>query len=170
MHPGTLPANQAADNALEQRSAHLGLPPLSNTIAAPNRKDQTYTMQSNPLHIGSISFHYSGSKYIVTIKKDGTNYAINFETGKWLAGSTDMPGPSLTEAAKEDYTFLKPYKIDGSYGWQDEQTLRLKLRYIESPHTETITCHFSGNTLSADFEKSFDYSRNKMILTGEAEK
>jgi hypothetical protein len=35
-------------------------------------------------------------------------------------------------------------RIAGAYGWDDERTLRLVLRYIESPHTEILLCRFDG--------------------------
>jgi len=44
--------------------------------------------------------------------------------------------------------------VAGSYGWKDENTLELVLRYIESPHTETITCKFDKKNISLDFRYS----------------
>jgi len=169
MHPQALPANEAADAALDQKLAHLSLPPLVNKVEAPKVKDQTFVLQPNTLNIKSISFHTGNNECRVIIKKDTATYTLNFESGKWLPGKTDMQGPSLVAQAKEDFSFLKPYKVDGSCGWQDAQTLQLKLRYIESPHSETITCHFSGNKLAATVENSFEYGQHKTELTGEAE-
>jgi hypothetical protein len=51
---------------------------------------------------------------------------------------------------------LPPPKITSSYQWKNDTTLELKIRYIESPHTEIIVCHFDGNDLTADFGNSFD--------------
>jgi hypothetical protein len=79
-----------------------------------------------------------------------------------------MQGPSLLYGAKEDFSFLAPYKVDGSFGWQDPNTVLLKLRYIESPHSLNITCHFNGQHLNAIFENSFSYGGNKIELKGEA--
>jgi hypothetical protein len=38
-------------------------------------------------------------------------------------------------------------RVAGSYGWKDEGTLELMLRYIESPHHIKITCSFEGDTV-----------------------
>jgi len=169
MHPQALPANPAADAALAQKLAHLSLAPLANAVAAPKIKDQTFTLRPNPLNIKSIAFRNGDNKCTLILKKDSATYTLNFESGKWLPGKTDMQGPSLVQLAKEDFSFLKPYLVDGSFGWQDEQTLQLKLRYIESPHSETITCRFNGNKLAATVENSFEYGHHKMELVGEAE-
>jgi hypothetical protein len=40
------------------------------------------------------------------------------------------------------------------------------LKYIESPHTEKITCHVDGNTITADIENSFSYGSKKTTLKG----
>jgi hypothetical protein len=169
MHQQKLPANKVADKALEQKLTNLALPPLKNEVNAPQIKDQDFNIQPNPLGIKHIAIKAENGKYILTLKKDTGMYTFSFGNGQWLPGETDMQGPSLLEKAKEDFTFLKPYKIDGSCGWQDEHTLQLKLRYIESPHTEIITCHFTGNKLAATFERSFEYGHNKTELTGDTE-
>jgi len=76
-------------------------------------------------------------------------------------------GPALTGGMKEKTAFLYPAKFIASYTWKDGRTFQLVLRYIESPHTETLTCHFTGNKLELDIERSFDYGKNKVVLTGE---
>ena len=63
---------------------------------------------------------------------------------------------------------LYPAKIDGSYTWKDDNTLELILRYIESPHTETFTCHFDNGKLTMEVARSFDYGKNKTVIEAEA--
>jgi hypothetical protein len=43
------------------------------------------------------------------------------------------------------------------------------LKYIESPHTEKITCHLDGNNITADIENSFSYGSKKTTLKGIAQ-
>ena len=60
---------------------------------------------------------------------------------------------------------LFPAKVEGIYTWKDDSTLQLTLRYIESPHTEYITCNFNGNTLNLSDDYSFDYDgKGKTIM------
>ncbi len=78
-----------------------------------------------------------------------------------------MPGPSLVSNAIENNSMIFPAKIACSYTWKDSNTLQLILRYIESPHTATFTCHFKGNQLSMNLAKSLDYGKNTTKLKGE---
>jgi len=167
LQTGTLPADKASDEALSQHLAALSLPPLgvgSQTIPLVNK---TYTVKPNSLHINSITLRYDHSVYKVGLRIDTTLYNLNFALGEWLPGETAMPGPSLLNGAKEDFSILQPYKIDCSFAPSAaDGSLQFKIRYIESPHTETITCHLNGNTLNATVEYSFNYGRNKIELTG----
>jgi CubicO group peptidase (beta-lactamase class C family) len=168
MQPKALPANAAADDKLFKHLAALSLPPAPGAINSTNGTfNKTYTVKSNVLNIRSIAFSSTNGVCRVILKKDSATYTLNFANGKWLAGQTDMQGPGLVTAAREDFSILVPYKVVGSYGWNDSRDLQLKLRYIESPHTETITCHFNGKELNADVEYSFNYGKNKVVLHGE---
>ncbi len=168
---GALPANKVAAAQLKQHLAELDLPALANTggktyIAAISGK--TFMLQPNDLNIKSIFFNDGGKSCQVALKKDTATYYFSFSTGKWLINKTNMQGPSLLLQAKEDFSALPPYAIADSYNWPDEHTLQLKIRYIESPHSEMITCHFSGNTITATVEYSFNYGSKKIELKGEA--
>ncbi|MBB6108724.1 CubicO group peptidase, beta-lactamase class C family [Mucilaginibacter lappiensis] len=168
MHPKALPLDKANDVKLDKHLAALSLPPATNTGNNTNSNfTKTFSIQPNDLHISSITFNMTNNVCHVTLKKDSASYILNFETGKWLPGKTDMQGPGLVTGGREDFSLLVPYNVEGSYGWNDSQTLQLKLRYIESPHTETITCHFNDQQLNADVEYSFNYGRNKLVLHGE---
>ena len=72
-----------------------------------------------------------------------------------------------TAGMLENNKMIYPAKINGAYTWKDSNTLELVLRYIESPHTETFTCHFNGNKLTIDAARSFDYGRTKTMIEAE---
>ena len=91
-------------------------------------------------------------------------YSFDFASGKWHDGTTNKPGPSLTALAIENRSMLYPAKTEGSYTWKDDSTLQLVLRYIESPHTEYMTCYFNDNTLEFCDEGSFSYGKNKVVI------
>jgi len=50
---------------------------------------------------------------------------------------------------------LPPLRVAGAYGWDDAWTLRLVLRYIESPHTETLVSRFDGDEVEVTVTWSF---------------
>jgi len=170
MHDGVLPSDKADDGKLEQKLSSLALPPPSKTLYTPGVKadGKTYTMQANEKKIQSVAFTWVGASLNLTIQNDTATYNIGFGDGKWEAGNTTMMGPYLVAAAKNVYAGLPALKIAGSYDWVDDHTLELTLRYIESPHTARMVCHFDGNKLSLDYYRSFEYGARKVTLTGEA--
>jgi len=61
-------------------------------------------------------------------------------------------------------------RVAGRYSWIDGNTLQLVLRYIESPHTQTVICHFDEKGLSAEISNSFDWGGKKLAITGQQAK
>jgi CubicO group peptidase (beta-lactamase class C family) len=169
MQPTALPANADGDAALETHLADLSLPPLTNPVSEVNLKgfdQKTFAFQANKLNIKSVSFKFNGQGCELSLQKEDISYAINFGSNKWTPGETAMLGPSLLNGAKEDFSLLQPAKVEGSYRWKDYNTIEFKLRYIESPHSETITCHLNGTQADATVEYSFQYGKNKIELKG----
>jgi len=166
MHPTALAANGDADALLNKHLANLALPPLPAALIGPGGElpDKNFSLKTNPLGVGSIKFNFRHDTCQLYLSVGSGIDKMSFGAGKWQEGLTSWPGPSLLNGAKEDFSFLAPYKVDGSYTWSDASTLVLKLRYIESPHSETITCHFNGDKLSATVEYSFTYGQNKIKL------
>ncbi|MDO3625289.1 serine hydrolase [Mucilaginibacter sp. BT774] len=166
MHPKALPLDQSAEKNLKEHLAVLSLPPLSNNTDAGIPLSKTFTIDKNDLKIKAISLKSDGKTCDFTLNVDTSRYTFKLASGKWLPGETKMQGPYLLLNGKEDFSILSPYKVEGSYGWKDNNTLQLKLRYIESPHTEIITLHFNDRQLNADVEYSFNYGSKKIGLHG----
>src|SRR5206468_7337971 len=145
MHQDKLPNDKNADATLQQKLASLALPiphdPTSASIKNINGK--TFSIEPNDKHIQTMSFDFKNGICTVKTKTDTANYNLNFGSGKWQIGETTMHGPYLINAANSQKG-LPPFKIAGDYTWKDENTLELVLRYIESPHTETMLCHLNG--------------------------
>jgi hypothetical protein len=174
MQPSALSENPAADAELKTDLASLNLPALASKVASGryNFDGKVFTFKPNALNIQSISFLPSDKKannpngYLIRLKKNSMIYDLWAFDGKWLTTTTQMLGPSLLNGAKEDVSFLSPAIVSTSYAWVDINTLKLKIRYIESPHSEIITCHFNNNQLTATVEYSFNYGKNKVTLDG----
>jgi CubicO group peptidase (beta-lactamase class C family) len=168
MHSGKLPDDKTSDALLQQKAASLALtlPAKSNSSFADSLNGKTYTLSNNALHLQNISFSFSDNHLSVGLQSANNVDHFDFGNGLWQEGFTTKPGPSLTGAAFELRSMLFPAKIAGTYSWLNDHTLQLKLRYIESPHTETFTCHFDGTSITLDEEKSFDYGSKKIMLKG----
>ncbi|WP_143822365.1 serine hydrolase domain-containing protein [Mucilaginibacter pedocola] len=165
MQPKPLPANASADKNLDTHLANLKLAPLSGSDKG--TFNQNFTVKPNLLNIKAIGINIKDGICHISLKKDAETYNLDFATGKWLPGETAMQGPGIVNGAKEDFSILQPYKIVGSYAFTEGKELQLKLRYIESPHTETIICKFDGKNLTADVGFSYTYGKDHITLQGE---
>ncbi|HUQ67430.1 MAG TPA: serine hydrolase [Flavitalea sp.] len=151
---------------VQLRSLALPVPGNSNTsdmVSVINGKN--FVMQPNDKNIESVSFQFSDNLYTVNIKSDTAAHSILFAPAKWHEGETTRQGPYLVSSAKNKLQGLPPFKVAGEYNWRDENKLELILRYIESPHTETLVCYFDDNKLKIEIKNSI--STQPVTLTGE---
>ena len=160
-----------ADARLKKQLSALSLPPLEAKASAadvsPNGK--TYALQTNDRNLRSIGLSFNAGSWKMTIKDDKGSWPFVFGDGTWTRGTTTRPGPTLTSRAVNDQAGLPPFQVAGSYHWVDENTLQFVLRYIESPHRETLVCHFDGDNVKIEDSYSFDFTKAPVVLTGTAQ-
>jgi hypothetical protein len=94
-----------------------------------------------------VSFKFNEGRCEATFEYDNATHLIPMGAGAWVLSETARPGPNFVAGAKDTLKGLPPFKIAAAYGWKDNNTLELTLRYIESPHTETILATFDGEHL-----------------------
>jgi hypothetical protein len=163
-----LAANETLSANLQKRLSSLALPvPASNATStiASALSGKTFTMEQNKNEVKSLSLNFANGSCLVTMNTDTATFRIGFAKDNWQRGTTTKAGPYLLARAKARLKGLPPFKIAGHYSWIDNNTIELTLRYIESPHTEKITCHFNQNKISVDFESSIN--KTKETITGE---
>jgi hypothetical protein len=125
---------------------------------------KTYSLGTNEKH--SITFQFPDNTCKVSMMIDTARYNFSFGSGKWINGVTTIHGPNLLLHAKAHFVGLPPSKVAGCYTWKDEKTLELVLRFIESPHTETINCVFDKNTITAKIHYSNEPGNVQHELNG----
>jgi CubicO group peptidase (beta-lactamase class C family) len=168
MHPGVLPADPIADAQLKKQLAALALPPLA-LKASPSSdpfNGKTFNLEPNTKKMQTISFNQIGDVYQLTIKGDTAVYRLTFGNGRWAAGWTTRSGPNLLTGAIHHDVGLPAFPTAGGFQWVDDHTLKLVLRYIESPHTETMICHVDGNKLTIEDQNSFQYGKGTVTIQG----
>ncbi len=169
MQDGKLPADTKNAARLKQRLSALALPVPKAALVSTLEKSisgKTYAIEQNEKHIRSVAFRFKNNECKLTLATDTAAYTIGFDAGAWEKGTTTMHGPYLLTGAKATLKGLPPFITAGDYLWEDENTLRLVLRYIESPHTETLVCRFNGNAISVELQNSFDYGKKSISLKG----
>jgi CubicO group peptidase (beta-lactamase class C family) len=157
MQDGAPPENLQAEAQLRARLAALALPlPSSAATPAPNVAvgGNTYTVEPNDRGITSASYACTDQRCTVTLTSDTAAHTFVFGHGSWEYGQTTRRGPYLV-AAKAAYVGLPPLRVAGAFAWDDDHTLRLVLRYIESPHTETLVSRFEGDRVAVTLINSF---------------
>jgi hypothetical protein len=129
-----------------------------------------FDLAKNPLQWQRVAFTPSTTtnEIAVAITTDAGTFTYHFAFGAWLLGSTARPGPYLAQGIKGYYVGLPPAQVAGQYAWQPDGTLLLHLRYIESPHTEVITCQFTPQGLKLTIAQSQHFGRNNVVVKGRA--
>ena len=153
--PAELAENTALALSLKQKLSSLALPlpaPVNSSALVSRISGKKYSFDTNDKH--SVTFQFPDNICKVSMMIDTARYNFSFGSGQWITGETTLHGPNLLLHAKAHFVGLPPSKVAGSYTWKDENTLELVLRYIESPHTETITCKFDKNNVTVGFHYS----------------
>jgi CubicO group peptidase (beta-lactamase class C family) len=164
-----LDENTALATNLKQKLSSLALPfPVegNNSVVASQISGKTFALEPNGKHLETMNFQFMDNMCKVSMLIDSTHYNFSLGSGKWISGETTLPGPDLLLLAKAHFVGLPAAKVAGSFGWKDENTLELVLRYIESPHTESITCKFDKNKVSVDFHYSDGLNNSQPELKG----
>jgi len=164
-----LPANPKVRASLNLKTASLALPkPAKSTGSAleASISGQTFGIYSNDKSFESIGFEFKDKVCRVALKTDSTTHVLPFGLDHWALSQTTRYGPYLVAQAKANRMGLAPFQIAGAYTWKDEKTLELTLRYIESPHTETITCSFEGENIFVDVQSIFNKKADRKMTKG----
>lgn len=172
IHQDKLPANKSIAAALRNKLTLLALPLPAKGAASPlaaSLSGKSFAMEPNERHVESVSFRFKDDTCHVTLGTDSAVNQLVFGRGRWHRGETGRRGPYLVSRATGNAGGLPPYRVAGSYRWIDENRLELTLRYIESPHRETIICHFDRNKIFVDLQSSIETTpkTKKPALKGE---
>jgi CubicO group peptidase (beta-lactamase class C family) len=164
-----LPEDQKSEIALKAKLSTLALVPESGsltTLRTNKNLIKYFVLEPNENNIKSISIQIRDSICHFILNSGADTYDLYYGAGSWKTGQTNKPGPYSVSDAMENWAILSPYKVAGNFYWKDDQTLVMQMRYIESPHTETFTCHFDGKNITVDIERSLDFGSKKSIMTG----
>jgi hypothetical protein len=169
MKKSKLPDDQKSLATLRAKLSTLSIKPSPGSFSSFTTNkflNKTFILEPNDYHIGSVVLDLKDSICHFIINTGADVFNFYYGAGYWKPGQTNMAGPGLFSVARENYALLQPYKVMNSFYWKDDQTLVMVMRYVESPHTETITCHFDGKNLTMAIEYSLDFGKKKMEFTG----
>lgn len=171
MQAGKLPENNEATDKLRQKLASLALP-LPPKAAASSLTERisgkTFRFTDNDPQIEALNLHFMGDICHATLTAGGTDHVYILGARQWITGETTRLGPNLLRGARAHFSGLPPAKVAGLYNWKEDHTLEIILRYIESPHTETMICRFDGDKITLSIKHSQVPGTSIVQLQGEA--
>jgi CubicO group peptidase (beta-lactamase class C family) len=166
-HP--LPENPESAGELVQMLSSLALRiPEKGTRSVPGSviSGKAYNIDPNSWNVESMTFNIDGNDCLLKMKIKGKDYDLHFGRDSWSKGTTTRPGPNLLVNARGHLAGIPPEQVAGIWRSRNDTTLELTLRYIESPHTETLTCTFTGSRLSVQRKISYLPGSGTPYLTG----
>lgn len=134
-----LPEDATAHQALAQHSSQLNLLPPSAQPTSELAKSVSkivYQVEPNPVRVSTLAFDFTPHGCQVSILQ-GKRHRHSFTCGygRWAEGSTTL-------------TSRQPRAIITSGTWTAPDTFTITLRYVETPFTQTLTCVFTGSTVT----------------------
>jgi len=172
MKEGCLMVDKDSQKRLSRQLASLALPPAQGKLFSPTTakvSGKLFKLQTNEKCAEEVSFHFHNHGCVFALKDNKGEYTVKCGLGKWLEGQTGMPGtpPKLTSGD------LGPIsKVAASGTWTDESTFEMTWRFIETPHHDSVTCHFDDKKVQIQFRNSLtklmpSHKENWPVLCGE---
>jgi len=169
-----LPAFDSDDSSEKNLAGNLtnfSLPPLkskSNKKLENTISKNAYSIENHYNIVNKFNVKFLKSSSKLTLKVGEESHEFLLGSGEWILGTTKRKGPNLFHFAQNQLEGLSPFKVAGSYAWKDAQTLEIKLKYYESPHTETILITFRGDQAEIVFKNSFENREDWPVFVGKA--
>lgn len=143
--PKALPESQASLDELQETLASLSYPPLKGN----SDSSMDSRVLGRTFHFGSVAVQDPAYTSFDTLqlKRSADTWSLLLEGEKtheivfgheeWLAGTTT-------------FFTLEQARTAACGAWLDAHTLKVQVRYIETPHCLNLTLHFTENALQLD--------------------
>ncbi|WP_080238441.1 serine hydrolase domain-containing protein [Spirosoma rigui] len=151
-----LTAGKTASASLNQKLKGLALaPPMITTASTVWTKisGQTYALADNSLKATNATLTFGKDGCIFKLQDDKGAHQVNCGINRWVESETTFSTLPLKLVATPVPGETKT-RVAGSGGWQDANTFVMTLRFIETAHSDTITCTFGDDTVTVDFASS----------------
>ena len=154
MKEKALPPDENSAGQLKQKLAALALLPPKGQTASPlaaRLSGQSFKLDNNELGAQTVSFRFKNDACVFTLNDSRGEHPLTCGMEKWMKGETDMPGtpPKLTSGP------LGPkLKVAASGTWKNDQTFEMTWQFYETPHHDTVTCHFDADRVKVEFLSS----------------
>jgi hypothetical protein len=150
--PASLPKDREAYNQLRLTLGALAYEPPKMAVTGPvaaTIDGKNFVLDQNPFGAKAVSFRFTGSTCIFTLKTEGKpDIIITNGINKWIrAGNLKPEAHSLFSLRRIDFDSI----VAASATWVDDKTLLLTWRFIETVHGDSLTCIFDGENITLKF-------------------
>ena len=162
MKDASLEKNITAHSQLVNELKSLKYDPPDIASASPTASKisgKEFMLDTNEFNAKSVSFNFNNDKCIFTLKEENKpDITITNGIGYWIReGNLKPSAHSLFSLRRIDFDSI----VAASATWQDEKTLLLTWRFIETVHGDQLTCIFDDNKLTLKFLFSVSLLQNK---------
>lgn len=140
-------ADGSAQAELDRRLAALELPMRPAGTARAPFDARTFALETNELGLRSVTI--DAKRGDLLFRDDRGEHRLS-EAG----GTTALPGTPPRLVGGYNSTRGQPFRYAAGGAWKDDRTFELLVRYIETPHHDTITCRFDGDGVEMSFMNS----------------
>lgn len=161
---GPLSADAASEKQLRERVSSLALAMPAGKDSSPvawRSAGKRWKLESNDLGLGFVEFEFmpppDGMIDDLTQIAFHGNDAIHklpFGLGRWREGETNLSGTPPRLVGGFNSTKGTMFKTACAGAWKDDNTFEMMVRYIETPHHDTITCKFDDDKVEISFMNS----------------
>lgn len=125
----------------------------SSSLMAESVSGKTFLIDTNENGVEWMRFDFSSSQCEFSMKSHLGEFSVSAGLNEWRKGETRMPG-TPPDLFPRPYDQLYTSKTMAAAGWEEENTLVIYIRFYETAHHDTITCHFNGDTVAVEFMNS----------------
>jgi len=149
MKNALLPANKTDHQTLLNELKDLKYVPPQLAVSSPIAEKisgKEFMLDKNPFNAKSVTFSFAGDTCVFTLKEDGKpDIIITNSINHWIRkGNLKPSAHSLFSLRRIDFDSI----VAASATWQNDNTLLLTWRYIETVHGDSLTCIFDGDKVT----------------------
>lgn len=153
------PVNESWNTSKELKQAvaelHLPVSNISHPYTSKNNvSGKSYAFDSNSFNAEKVSFSFDGDECTIEFQEKGETTSVKSGLNKWITANNKKEANSLFVIPGRTHM---PSKISSNYFWVNQNTLQVKLKYIESMHHDVLTFSFSNDGLKLDFDNSLSF-------------
>jgi CubicO group peptidase (beta-lactamase class C family) len=156
---------------LKTALGHLAVPRAAGQPApliADSLSNRVFHLASNVLGIDTLAILPARDSCTLLFRYGNLRQRISFGATSWMNGATELPGPALLRGRMPQGAGKDAWRVAGACRWKDGETLELTLKYLETPHTVTVECRFTGRRIEVVVHASNNGHEKDIRVSGVA--